>query len=100
MRLSHPPDSSSYGKSIRSHILCDQLDVDDEAFWSCVRDGVKPSRGKPEVPPEALPAELVHLLITRLGLSGAEIALLSREEAIARMQQFWTGPGASSADPQ
>ena len=91
-RISHPPDGSTYGDSIWSHILRDQLDVEEEAFWACVRDGIKPSRGEPDIPPEALPAELVHLLITRLGLTGPEIALLRRDEAIARMQQFWSEP--------
>ena len=93
-RISHPPDSSTYGKSIWSHILRDQLDVDEEAFWACVRDGVKPSRGEPDIPSEALTAELVHLLITRLGLSSAEVALMSRDEAIAKMQQFWSEPSS------
>jgi len=37
---------------------------------------------------------LVHLLISRLGLSSAEIALMSREEAIGRMQQFWSEPSS------
>ena len=46
-------------------------------------------------PPEALPADLVHLLITRVHLSREEIAQLSREEAISRMQQFWTGGDGS-----
>jgi hypothetical protein len=91
-RVSHPPDGSTYGDSIWSHILHDQLDVTEEAFWTCVRDGIKPRRGEPDVPPEALPADLVHLLISRLVLSSAEIALMSRDEAIARMQRFWTEP--------
>jgi len=93
-RISHPPDSSTYGKSIWSHILRDQLNVDEETFWASVREGVKPNRGEPEVPPQALPAELVHLLISRLGLSSAEIALMSLEEAIGRMQQFWSEPSS------
>jgi hypothetical protein len=40
-----------------------------------------------------LPAELAHLLVTRLRLSSAEVAVMSREEAIARMQEFWSKPG-------
>jgi hypothetical protein len=92
-RISHPPDATTYGAHIWGHILRDQLDVDQEAFWACVRDGVKPDRGQPETPAEALPADLVHLLVTRLRLSSAEIALMSRDEAISRMQQFWSQPG-------
>ena len=92
-RISHPPDGSTYGANIWSHILRDQLDVDEETFWECVRGGVKPNRGEPEAPAEALPADLAHLLVTRLHLSSAEVAVLSRDEAIARMQEFWSQPG-------
>jgi hypothetical protein len=92
-RISHPPDASTYGANMWSHILRDQLDVDEEAFWECVRNGVKPDRGAPEAPAEALPADLVHLLVTRLHLSSAEVALMTRDEAIARMREFWSQPG-------
>jgi len=89
-RISQPPDASTYGAAIWGHILRDQLDVDEEAFWACVRSGVKPDRGEPEAPGEALPAELAHLLVTRLHLSSAEVALMTKDEAIARMQEFWS----------
>lgn len=89
-RISHPPDNSTYGASIWSHILRDQLDVKEEAFWACARDGVKPDRGEPVPPPQALPADLVHLLITRAHLTREEIARMTREQAINRMQQVWT----------
>jgi hypothetical protein len=92
-RISHPPDGSTYGASIWSHILRDQLSVDEETFWACVQQGVKPDRGEAEEPAEALPAELAHLLVTRLHLSSAEIALMTRAEAIARMQEFWSQSG-------
>jgi hypothetical protein len=91
-RISHPPDGSTYGANIWSHILRDQLDVSEEAFLACVRDGVKPDRGEPEVPAEALPADLAHLLVTRLCLSSAEVAVMTRDEAIARMQEYWSQP--------
>jgi hypothetical protein len=64
--------------------------VDQADFWACVQDGVSPDRGAPQPPTEALPAELVHLLLTRAHLSEGEIAAMSKDEAIARMQQFWT----------
>src|SRR5215469_1950023 len=91
-RISHPPDSSTYGANIWSHILRDQLDVDEATFWECVRNGVKPNRGEPETPGEALPADLAHLLVTRLHLSSAEVALMTKDEAIARMREFWSQP--------
>ena len=89
-RISHPPDRTNYGANVWSHILRDQLGVDEAGFWACVRDGVKPKRGEAETPPEALPADLVHLLIGRLRLTAAEIAGMTRDEAIARMQKYWS----------
>ena len=89
-RISHPVNRDTYGESLWTHILGDQLDVDQETFWACVQDGKKPDRGAPEPPPEALPADLVHMLLTRVHLSETEVAAMSKEEAIARMQQYWT----------
>jgi hypothetical protein len=91
-RISRPPDRTSYGKSMWSHILRDQIAVSEAEFWACVQNNVKPGRGEPKVPEEALPAELVHLLITRLGISEAEIARMSKADAIARMQEHWSKP--------
>jgi hypothetical protein len=88
-RISHPVSRDTYGAQIWIHILRDQLDVDQSTFWACVQDGVTPDRGAPQPPAEALPAELVHLLLTRAHLSEAEIGAMSKDEAIARMQQFW-----------
>ncbi|ACZ85569.1 hypothetical protein Aros01_07498 [Streptosporangium roseum] len=89
-RISHPPDRTSYGRSLWAHILRDQLDVTEDEFWKCVKEGEKPDRGMPIVPAESLPADLVHLLITRVGLSEAEIARMTREAAITRLQLFWS----------
>lgn len=89
-RISHPPDRTTYGPSIWSHILRDQLKVDQEAFWACVREGKHPDRGAPAVPAEALPADLAHLLLTRVGLSEDEVRGLSKPEALARLHQYWT----------
>ena len=88
-RISHPVNRETYGGRLWSHILRDQLDVDEATFWACVQDGTKPDRGVPEPPPEALPADLVHLLLTRVRLSEAEVAAMSKEEAVARMQRYW-----------
>jgi hypothetical protein len=88
-RISHPPNRTTYGPGIWSHILRDQLDVTEDEFWACVRDGVRPDRGVPELPAEAVPADVVYLLIHRVGLSEAEVAGMSRKDAIARLQQYW-----------
>lgn len=88
-RISHPVDRTGYGASMWSHILRDQLDVVEDEFWKCVQDGIRPKRGVLEVPAEALPADLVFLLKNRVGLNEAEIAVLSKDEAVARLNQFW-----------
>jgi hypothetical protein len=88
-RISHPVNRETYGESLWTHILRDQLDVDQATFWACVQDGKKPDRGAPELPQKALPADLVHLLLTKVRLSEAEVAAMGKEEAIARMQRYW-----------
>jgi hypothetical protein len=37
------------------------------------------------------------MLITRLGLSEAEIARMSKADAIARMQEYWSKPPEDGA---
>jgi hypothetical protein len=49
-----------------------------------------PTGGVPEPPSAALPAEVVHLLISRVGLGEAEVAAMSKDEAVARLQRYWT----------
>ncbi|MGP3910120.1 cytotoxic translational repressor of toxin-antitoxin stability system [Nonomuraea sp. 10N515B] len=88
-RISHPVDRSTCGPSIWGHILRDQLQVDEATFWACVKDGALPDRGAPTPPSNALPADLVHLLISRVGLDEAEVAAMSKEDAVARMQKYW-----------
>lgn len=88
-RISHPVDRSDYGRGMWGHILRDQLDVDEAAFWACARDGVKPERGVPEPPAEALPVDLVFLLVNRVGLDEAEVARMSRDEAVERLNRYW-----------
>jgi hypothetical protein len=92
-RISHPVDRTCYGPSLWKHILRDQLDAEEPEFWSCVHDGVKPDRGVPAPPPAAMPADLVYMLLTRVGLDEAEVAAMSKDEAIARLQRFWTEGG-------
>lgn len=88
-RISHPIDRTSYGPSLWSHILRDQLDVDEAAFWACVQDKVPPGRGMPAMPAGALPADLFQLLRSRVGLSEAEVLAMTKEQAIARLHAYW-----------
>ncbi|WP_406281612.1 cytotoxic translational repressor of toxin-antitoxin stability system [Nocardia sp. NBC_00881] len=89
-RISHPVDRTGYGAALWSHILRDQLDVTEETFWQCVLEHVVPNRGIPEPPRESLPADVVHLLIHRVGIGADVIAAMSKDQAIARLQRFWT----------
>ncbi|TDQ48209.1 hypothetical protein EV190_11923 [Actinorugispora endophytica] len=91
--MSRPADRTDYGRRMWAPVLRDQLDVDEAAFWACVRDGTAPDRGVPVPPADALPADLVHLLISRLGLRETEVAGMSREEAVGRLQRHWSGGG-------
>ena len=43
----------------------------------------------PELPSEALPADLVFMLISRVGLDETTVAGMSKDEAIARVQKYW-----------
>jgi len=56
----------------------------------CVQDGILPKRGIPDVPSAALPAELVYLLINRVGLGEADVAGMTKDQAIARLNRYWT----------
>lgn len=89
-RISHPVDRGTYGSSLWSHVLRDQLLVSEEEFWACVRDGIKPDRGLPERPAKALPADLVHLLIARVALAESEVAAMNKAEAVERLNRYWT----------
>lgn len=95
-RISHPVNSTTYGASLWAHILRDQLDVTEAEFWACVKDGSRPSRARaPEPPENALPAGLAWQLIHSAGVPEAEVATMTRDEAIARMNEFWARPPES-----
>lgn len=89
-RISHPVDRTDYGRGLWSHVLRDQLDVSETEFWRCVRNGVVPLRSAPAASTRSLPADLVHLLVSRAGLSEAEVATMSREAAIEQLQRHWS----------
>jgi hypothetical protein len=67
--------------------------VSEREFWTCVRDGTRPARGVPEVPPEALPAEVVQLLTIRVGLTDSEVRAMTKAEAIERLNRYWATGG-------
>lgn len=93
-RISHPPNRSDIGRGLFAHILRDQLDVSEEAFWTCVADGIPPDRGgRPATTREPLPAELVHLLTVKARFSDDDVRAMSKAEAIEAAQRYWTGEG-------
>ena len=88
-RISRPPDRTTYGDALWSHILRDQLQVSAEEFWRCVQDGIPPDRGSPPAAAESIPADLLYLLKHRAGISETELGEMTRQEAIERIQQYW-----------
>ena len=90
-RISHPVDRTTYAPSMWSHILRDQLAVDADAFWACVRDGVLPQRSRPDVVLPSLPVGLVQQLLNA-GVAEAEIARMTVHEAATRMASIWSTP--------
>jgi hypothetical protein len=92
-RISHPVNRTTYGPSIWSHILGTQLQVDEAQFWACVDDKVIPHRiGAPKAPEQAIPAAVVFQLINAVGIPEHEVMLMTREQAIARLNDHWANP--------
>lgn len=91
-RISRPANTDTYGPGLWSHVLDDQLCVSEEEFWECVDDGKVPDRGAASnaEPQNVLPASLAYQLVHTLGLSDAEVAVMTLEEAVERMQEHWS----------
>lgn len=88
-RISPPPNRQSYGPSIWAHILRDQLDVNEEEFWACVREDTMPQRSRVETTTPSIPAGVVAQLLSH-GVAEAEVRLMSRGEAIERLNLIWS----------
>lgn len=89
-RISRPPDRTVYGSGLWSHILRDQLLVSQQEFWQCVNDGIPPPRSRPVAPTQSIPTEVLYLLKLRVGLTDDQLADMTAEAAIERLQQYWT----------
>lgn len=90
VRISHGTGQYDDAKLIAA-ICRDQLRVTEEDFWRCVERGVLPPRPQPPAPPvtgPVLDAKLVRNLLRRVGLSQAEIATMSKAQAVARWQAW------------
>lgn len=93
-RISRPANTDTYGKGMWSHILDDQLHVTEAEFWDCVDNKKPPERSAVAVAPEgaALPASLAYQLVNTLHLSSEEIASLTVDQAVAKMNEHWAKP--------
>lgn len=89
-RISRPPDRTVYGSGLWSHILRDQLRVSQQESWQCVNDGTLPPRSQPAMPKDSIPTEVLYLLKQRVGLTDDQLAEMTAEAAIERLQQYWT----------
>lgn len=98
-RISHPVDRSDYGQDLWGHILREQLQVDNVAFWNCVQNGVLPDRGGPaEVPENAIPAGVVSTLLGTFHLPEEEVKAMTATEAIAKLGELYSKPPAGEGD--
>ena len=86
VRISHGAGQYNDAKLVAA-IFRDQLRVTEEDCWRCVL----PPRPQPPAPPvtgPVLDAKLVRNLLRRVGLTQAEIATMSKAEAVARWQEW------------
>jgi hypothetical protein len=88
-RISHPPNRQTYAPSMWAHILRDQLQVSEDEFWACLRGKKMPQRGRNEPPTPSIPAGVVAQLLSH-GVEESEVRLMSRAEAIDRLNRIWS----------
>lgn len=70
-------------------ILRDPLEVTDEVFWACLREGAIPLRGQPTTTAHSLPVKIVWQLTKTVGLREETVAGMSMCEAIKALQDYW-----------
>ncbi len=76
-----------------AHVMRDQLDITEAEFWACVAEKTRPARSRvADVSPEAIDASIVFLLITQVGRSEAQVKEMSRQQAIAALNEHWSRP--------
>ncbi len=95
-RVSHGAGQVNDPKLITA-IFRDQLAVGEDEFWACVEHGALPKRPPPPTTApagEVLDAKLVRNLIRKVGLAEAEIAGLTRAEAVLRWEDYLAEGGS------
>ncbi len=78
------------------HILRTQLHVTADQFWAAIDGGTKPQRPgtEPEPPPPgSIPLALARNLLMKAGVRQAELAGMTKDEAVARWHQYLTTGG-------
>jgi hypothetical protein len=88
-RISHPPNRRGYGLSMWAHILREQLRVSEDEFWTCVREKKVPRRSRGEPIMASIPAGVVAQLLSH-GVEESAVRLMSRAEAIERLNLIWS----------
>lgn len=86
-------DNTDYGPKLWAQILKDQLEVSEAQFWECVNDGTRPARlpATVEIPDkEPIPLGVAEKLVRLVGLDPVDIENLTRDQAVARLNQFWS----------
>ncbi|WP_316576062.1 hypothetical protein [Nocardia canadensis] len=86
-------DNTDYGPRLWAQILKDQLEVSEAQFWECVQVGTRPARlsGTVEIPDkEPIPLGVVEKLVRLVELGPAEIEKMTKDQAVARLNQFWS----------
>jgi hypothetical protein len=90
-RISHPADRTDYGPRIWGHILINQLRVSEEQFWACVQGAQLPPRGTAATHAVgSIPARVIRLLLSDVGLPEAEVRQMDKRVAIERLNENWT----------
>jgi hypothetical protein len=90
-RVSHPANRETYGASMWAHILRDQLQVSEAAFWKCVHSNTLPERGgTPPVPEEGLPLNLVRMLVNQYHVPETEVMRMTKQQVLDRLNELWS----------
>jgi hypothetical protein len=90
-RISRPLNNQRYGAALWHEILTTQLRVTEQQFWHTINTRTPPERGTSTgAPDNTIPAGLAYQLIHTAGLTETEVGALTREQAIARMNEHWT----------
>ncbi len=87
-------DSAAIGPDLFRQILRVQLRVSEVDFWKAIRTGEPVARPSAPLPlaPAGLPAWLADRLRSELGLSDAQMARLSENEARRKLQEHRSRP--------